>query len=268
LSTFGITRIDIYIVALYYTVMKTIYITHLYPQEMSIYGDMGNIIAMGYRLEKMGFTVVYQTLEQGKELPNHTDWYFIGGGQDKEQERIYNDLLRHKTRLIQDVEEGVGLLAICGGYQLFGHKFLTGNGVEVTGLGVFDVVTKAPDAIISGRCIGNIVTECLIPDLQGEMLVGFENHGGQTTIINTSRSKPLAKVLVGYGNSFEKKHEGCVFNHAIGTYLHGSCLPKNPALTQWFIRNILEKKGLKMSENTVDDSIAAATREALLERFL
>ena len=241
------------------------FITHLYPDQMSIYGDMGNIIAMRYRLEKYGFEVVYQTVAPGQDLPETTDWYFMGGGQDKEQEMIYKDLLLKKTRLVNDIENGVGLLSICGGYQLLGNQFITGNGVEVEGLGVFEVVTKAPGNSVKQRCIGNIVEECLIDELRGQALVGFENHGGQTELGVTA--KPLGKVISGFGNTYDSGYEGCVYKNAVGTYLHGSCLPKNPQLTDWFIRRAIERKKLVVDMAKIDDTISTKTREYLELRF-
>lgn len=287
---------------------------------MSIYGDMGNIIAMKYRLEKYGFEVVYQMVGQGDHLPQTTDWYFMGGGQDKEQEVIYKDLLQKKNKLVEDIENGVGLLAICGGYQLLGRKFITGNGVEVEGLGIFDVETKAPGNTVKQRCIGNIIEECLIDELKGQVLVGFENHGGQTEFVNSEMSlvdqkvdnlkhslavgagigsglesgiaqgiggylgmrkfqnavkkdlyqgkcKPLGKVISGFGNTYKSGYEGCVYKNAIGTYLHGSCLPKNPQLTDWFIKKVLERKKLIIDLPHIDDTISLKTREYLVNRF-
>jgi lipid II isoglutaminyl synthase (glutamine-hydrolysing) len=243
------------------------FITHLYPDEMSIYGDMGNIIAMRYRLQKYGFDVVYQTVGQGQDLPATTDWYFMGGGQDKEQEVIYKDLLEKKTQLLSDIEGGVGLLAICGGYQLLGQQFITGNGVDVEGIGVFEVTTKAPGKNVKQRCIGNVVEECMIDDLKGQVLVGFENHGGQTEPVNAETFKPLGRVIAGYGNANDSGYEGCVYKNAIGTYLHGSCLPKNPQLTDWFIHKAIERRKLVIDLPKIDDTISIKVKECLLQRF-
>lgn len=255
-----------------------LYITHLYPHEMSLYGDMGNIIAMKYRLKQRGYNVIYQTVGQNQPLPERTDWYFIGGGQDKEQEIIYNDLLKKKHTLIADIENGVSLLAICGGYQLLGKSFLTSNEIEVEGIGIFDAVTKAPDKSIKSRSIGNIIVSCSIPELHGVKLVGFENHGGQTSFIdvdsnNKSQYKtkrgcyPLGEVIVGYGNNTVDKVEGCVYKNAVGTYMHGSCLPKNPELADWFIKKMIAQAGLELNISEVNDDLEYQTKEFLIQRF-
>lgn len=244
------------------------YITHLYPEKLNIYGDMGNIIAMKYRLRKLGFKPIYQTVDIGQELPSKTDWYFIGGGQDKEQIMVADDIFSKKRKLFEDISQGVGLLAICGGYQLLGRKFLTGNGEQVNGLGLFEVTTTAPTSHAHGvkdRCIGNIVTECQIPELYGETLVGFENHSGQTELLKQAQEQggyPLGKVKSGYGNSLKGGDEGYVLNNAVGTYLHGSCLPKNPSLANWFIQKQFQRKRIN-TEIIIDDQIANAVHKYL-----
>ena len=275
--------------------MARFFITHLYPRQMSIYGDQGNILTLQYRLRAMGIEPAYQTVDLGEPLPEKTDFYFIGGGQDNEQYLIFKDLLTKKDKLIEDIINGVGLLAICGGYQLLGKSFLTGDGREISGIGLFPVVTKAPDTSVKSRCIGNLVSKCLLPELKDYWLIGFENHSGQTyfdpeiqiesleqSIMNdispdsklesklknlNSTARPLAKVVIGYGNNSQEKLEGCVVNRAIGTYMHGPCLAKNPKLADWFIQSFLADKQISTTQ-VVDDSIVELLRKQLLHRFV
>jgi lipid II isoglutaminyl synthase (glutamine-hydrolysing) len=276
---------DIVLIGCFCLHMK-FFLTHLYPKEMNIYGDMGNIIVLKYRLQKMGYEVLYQTLNQNSELPAQTDLYFIGGGQDKEQEIIYQDLLAHKQFLEKDIQRGVGLLAICGGYQLLGKSFITGNGKVVEGLNIFPVETKSPDSTVKSRCIGNLIIQCHIPEIKNTKIVGFENHGGQTYFLEKNKfnklqelAYPLGKVLLGFGNNSVEKLEGCVLNSAIGTYLHGSCLPKNPQLADWLIyKSLLAKAKHEKNEEilleldskflNIDDKISLAVQESLIKRFL
>ncbi|NJK71603.1 MAG: hypothetical protein HC932_05185 [Thermales bacterium] len=173
-----------------------------------------------------------------------------------------------KRTITYDIKAGVGLLAICGGYQLLGKKFVTGRGQIVRGIGLFDITTKAPSNNVKTRCIGNLVEECLIPELNQINLVGFENHSGQTSFTNRSKCLPLAKVIAGYGNNLESKYEGCVYKNAVGTYLHGSCLPKNPELTLWFIRNQLLRKNLSTKRlGELNLEISRKTNKQLVNRF-
>lgn len=239
---------------------------------MSIYGDYGNILAIQNILDKLGWKWVYQTVEIGQKLPKHNDFIFIGGGQDQDQIQVADDLMIKKYELKKLVEDGTCLLAICGGYQLLGEEFVDGKNNQMQGLGIFPVKTKSLDSNVKSRCIGNLVVEC---DWIKSKLVGFENHGGQTYFLQNQT--PIGKVLVGFGNNFEDKLEGCVYKNAIGTYLHGSCLPKNPELTLWFINQTLEsKKNNKqigyeiyymIKKANIDISIAQKTKENLINSF-
>lgn len=250
--------------------------THLYPDEMSIYGDMGNIHALRFLCDKLGVEFVYQPVNKGQDLPQLTDWYFIGGGQDQQQYEVCQDLLSKKDQLLKHVQDGVGLLAICGGYQLLGREFITGQGQKIPGIDLFPIITKAPDSNVKSRCIGNLVVECLIPELAGQTLVGFENHGGQTYLIDTDeRSNEqksayvLGKVLAGFGNNSLEKLEGCVLQNAVGSYLHGSCLPKNPNLATFFLKDSLFKRyGDVIKWSNINLQISQTLHDQLVQRFV
>ena len=165
------------------------------------------------------------------------------------------------------------MLAICGGYQLLGQKFLTGNGEVIPGLDILPITTFAPDNKVNSRCVGNLVIDCSIKELEGIELVGFENHSGQTFFIQPeNNAQPLGKILKGYGNNSTQKLEGCVWKNTIGTYLHGSCLPKNPELTRWFINQMLKTKGVDITLNTTSEinnntKIANLAKSTIYERF-
>jgi lipid II isoglutaminyl synthase (glutamine-hydrolysing) len=253
--------------------MTQFYLTHLYPKHMSIYGDMGNIITLKRKLKTLGYEVIIQNVNPHDPLPAKSDFYFIGGGQDSDQYTIFQDLLTKKEQLIEDVESGVPLLSICGGYQLLGRQFVTGTGQSIEGIDLFPVNTKSMDSSVKNRCIGNIVIELNIEELKGQKIVGFENHGGQTYILDMIKSKPLGKTLIGYGNNYYDKLEGCVYKNAIGTYMHGSCLPKNPNLANWLIKQAIitksQKEGtsLTYNMNLIDDTISIKTQANLITRW-
>jgi len=257
--------------------MTKFYLTHLYPKKLSIYGDFGNILAMQFLLKKMGLEPVYQTVEVGQDLPDKNDFMLMGGGQDKEQSDVVTDLKDKSEKIKSLVEEGMGILAICGGYQLLGKKFLSGNGTMISGINLFDVETKAPSGDVKSRCVGNLVIEANLPEISTK-LVGFENHSGQTKFTSNQKCKALGKVLIGHGNNLEDGQEGCVYKNAIGTYLHGSLLPKNPELTEWFILKGLKKKLAQKEISAtefdafkavkIDTSIALQAKQSLIQRFL
>jgi lipid II isoglutaminyl synthase (glutamine-hydrolysing) len=245
------------------------YLTHLYPKEMSIYGDYGNIRALEYRLNQINVEVIYQLVNIGDPLPKNTNLYFFGGGQDAEQMLIYPDLLTKKSKLSQDLENGVGMLAICGGYQALGKNFITGDDQLIPGLGILPVITKAPDSSVKSRCIGNLIIEA---GLNGHktQLIGFENHGGQTFFVENDKKavRPIGKVLLGYGNNSKQGMEGCIYKNIVGTYMHGPVLPKNPELADYLILKTLKLPNLKLLLADIDDTIALQAKNSLIQRFL
>jgi len=207
---------------------RTIRVVALYPDVMSIYADRGNLIALRARCRQYGVACEVVAVGIGDELPADADLVLIGGGQDQEQRRIAADLAAKGVRLRDWAEDHVAMLTICGGFQLFGHFYRTAEGEELPGVGIFDVTTVAP-APGAPRCIGDVLADA---GGLGEV-VGFENHGGRTYL--GPRARPFARLRHGFGNNGDDGTEGAVYREAIGTYLHGSLLPKNPAVTDRLI---------------------------------
>jgi CobQ-like glutamine amidotransferase family enzyme len=241
-------------------------INHLYSESLNIYGDLGNILALKYRGEKreIGIEIVHTEIG-GKMI--EADIYFIGGGQDLDQIKVYEDLLKHKDFIKKEVEKGKVFLLICGGYQLFGKFFVDGNGNMIEGLGILDLETKALDANVASRCIGNIVVELNeefvkaweIDTNFSKHIVGFENHGGQTSPFaeasGDSSIHEIGNVLVGFGNNSSDKIEGCFYKNIICSYLHGSFLPKNPHIADAILKKALKNKYKSFEFKDIDNEM-------------
>jgi len=223
--------------------MKPIKILHLYPDRMNIYGDFGNIICLQKRMDWRSIKFEYQTRSIGEAIGGNFDIIFMGGGQDNGQLAVAQDLQLKSRALHDHMRRNVPILAICGAYQLFGKYFTTAEGEEIPGIGLFDVVTKATEF----RMIGNIA---LKSELFGEM-VGFENHSGETQLLEGSKS--LGRVSKGYGNTRESHHEGLMQGNAIGTYLHGSFLPKNPKVADYIIEQAIRLQEPEFVLKPIDD---------------
>jgi CobQ-like glutamine amidotransferase family enzyme len=238
-------------------------ICHLYPELMNIYGDRGNIITLAQRCRWRGIEVKISQVSLGDDLDaDEHDFYFIGGGQDREQILVCEDLSRDKGEALrQAVDDGAALLSICGGYQLLGNYFLTYTGEDLPGISLFDVKTVGGDT----RFIGNVAVECDLEGAEG-MLVGFENHSGRTHL--GPACHPLGKVIKGYGNNGEDGWEGCVYRNAVGTYLHGSLLPKNPGLADWFILRALRRRYDLEKLSALDDTLESTAHDAVLRMVL
>lgn len=266
--------------------MKTLKIGFLYGDVMNTYGDRGNINCLEKRLEWRGINAETKIIKIGDAIkPGDFDLYFFGGGQDAGQQEVGPDLLKLKAKTLQtEAKRGVPMLAICGGYQLFGEYYLPANGQKIEGVGILPCYTKASDQ----RMIGNVVVELAASSLQSaalvhengstglaassllpakSLLVGFENHSGQTFV--TDKTAILGNVVSGFGNNGQDKTEGCIYNHVIGCYLHGSLLPKNPLLADWLIKTALEVKYKEMVDlEVLDDSLENHAHSMIVQRII
>ena len=233
----------------------------LYPDLMNIYGDRGNILTLLRRAEWHGFEASVVELGRGAATQmDEVDVFFFGGGQDREQALIYDDLREFKqASLEQAVANGAQVLAVCGGYQLLGHYYQTADGERYDGIGLIDVRTEAGKK----RFIGDVVVLSAIDGLTPSTLVGFENHSGRTFLGPNAR--PLGKVLKGHGNNGSDHQEGCVQGGVIGTYMHGSLLPKNPHLADHLIAGALRRRGGGALSH-LDDSAELAAHGWILQR--
>lgn len=243
--------------------MLELRIGHLYPRELNLYGDRGNLLALADRVRRRGGRVTVLPLEPGDPLRmSEIDLVFIGGGQDREQGWIAEDLARGKAReLAAAVRDGMPLLAVCGGYQLLGRYYRTVSGEKIPGVGLFDLWTEAG----SRRLIGNVAIESDLWEEGDRTLVGFENHAGRTWLGPSVR--PLGRVLRGHGNNDRDGSEGVRWLNAIGTYLHGSLLPKNPRLGDWLILAAWRRKyGIDRLE-PLDDRWEEIAHRAALRRL-
>ncbi len=226
-------------------VKQKIIIGHLYPKQMNVYGDMGNVITLQYRLKARGIETDYIALDSIDGIQKtKVDILIGGGGQDSNQGLIQQDLLRGSKDLKKLCDEGLVCLMICGMYQLFGSKFITSDGKELVGAGIIDVETRASD----DRLIGNVVI-----DSDWGKLVGFENHSGRTYL--GERVQQLGEVIKGAGNNGSDKSEGCVVNNVFGTYMHGPVLAKNPEFADELISRALVQQGKSGILEPIDDSM-------------
>ncbi len=231
-------------------------ICHLYPDLMCIYGDRGNVITLAQRARWRGIDVQTRDLEAGDALdPDWADLYFFGGGQDQGQDVVSKDLRgANGDALRKAIGSGAAILSVCGGYQLLGHEYVPATGPPIPGLGAIDVTTRAGKV----RFVGNLLAEAP----QGT-LIGFENHSGYTYL--GPKARPLAAVLVGHGNNGEDRTEGAVQGRIIGTYCHGSVLPKNPWLADTLLTWSLERRHGAVRLQPLDDSDELAAQRSAAE---
>lgn len=239
-------------------------IHHLYADMMNLYGDRGNVISIKKRCEWRGISVEVVEVGLGERVsPTGCDIFLFGGGQDREQALLAEDLSGSKgADLRAIVDDGGVVLGVCGGYQLMGHYYETPEGEKLPGVGIFDLHTE-PGKAGQPRLIGNVLVRVTLEDGSTKEAAGFENHGGRTYLGDT---EPLGEVVVGYGNNGEDGGEGARRLNAYGTYLHGSLLPKNPWLTDRLILNAMRKVDDTFELEPLDDAVEEAAFSAISHR--
>lgn len=231
-------------------------IVQLYAKDMNIYGDNGNALVLKQRAMWHGHDVKLVEYNPGDAFPKQVDLIIGGGGQDSGQDKIQEDLLKIGPTLRKLAQDGTPMLVICGLYQLFGNFFRTQDGHTIQGIGLFDIETVAGPE----RLIGNIVTHS---EEFGD-IVGYENHSGQTYLGESVT--PLGQIVRGAGNNGHDDFEGARYKNVIGSYLHGSLLPKNPALADWLIEKAAINKFASFTRTAIDDRFAALAREHAMKR--
>jgi hypothetical protein len=207
-----------------------IHVGHLYPGYLNIYADRGNIAVLDGRARARGHELVVTPIGLGDPLPTEVDLYYIGGGQDREQELVAPDLAARSEALREAVSDGAAFLGVCGGYQFLGRFYRDRAGKELPGLGLLPLETIAGEK----RMIGDVLLECA---WAAETIAGFENHAGRTLL--DEGAEPLGRVISGFGNDGASGFEGCRSGRIYGTYLHGPLLPRNPWLADRLLADAL-----------------------------
>jgi CobQ-like glutamine amidotransferase family enzyme len=240
-----------------------IVVGHLYPDYLNIYADRGNIAVLSRRAAWRGHELDVRSVSIGEPVdPGEHDLLYIGGGQDREQALVAGDLLAKAAGVRESVAEGAAVLAVCGGYQLLGRTYRDLHGCDLPGIGLFPFDTVAGDT----RMIGDVLLECELEPGVHRTLAGFENHAGRTRL--DPGAQPLGRVVAGFGNDGESGWEGCRVGRAIGTYLHGPLLPRNPWLADWLLAQALAHrlgdppKLAPLADELEDEAHAVSARRA------
>jgi CobQ-like glutamine amidotransferase family enzyme len=238
--------------------MSELRLLALYPDQMNIYADRGNILFLHRRCEWRGISFSYASAGSGESFDAGAhDLIYVGGGQDRDQRIVAADMLASKrAALAEAVEDGVVVLAVCGGYQLLGHSYQIGD-ERIPGLGLADLETvREPGE----RLIGNVAIEVDLGD-GPRVVAGFENHGGRTYLRDGAR--PLGRVVSGFGNNGRDGYEGVRRANMFGTYLHGPLLPKNAWLADRLTALALARGGGAEPElEPLDDQLERAAHES------
>jgi lipid II isoglutaminyl synthase (glutamine-hydrolysing) len=244
--------------------VTTIRIGHLYPEYLNIYADRGNIAVFARRAALRGHELSVTALGMDDPIvPGEHDLYYVGGGQDREQLLVAENLAGKAEPLKAAVlDGGAALLAVCGGYQLLGRGYRGFHGEDMPGVGLLPLETVAGDR----RMIGDVLLECRLEPGAVHTLAGFENHVGRTRL--DAGAEPLGRVLAGFGNDGVSGFEGARVGRAVGTYLHGPLLPRNPWLADWLLAQALAHRsgGEPPELEPLDDALEARAHAVSAER--
>jgi CobQ-like glutamine amidotransferase family enzyme len=242
-------------------------ICYLYHDLMNTYGDRGNVLCLAQRCAWRGIQATIEHVTVGDALDgSRYDIYFFGGGEDWQQAVVSADLIREKGETLRAaIEGGAALLSVCGGFQLLARYYRPFEGKDLPGIGLFDAWTEAGRK----RMIGNTVVNITYGPLQAlaaerTTLVGFENHSGKTFL--GPQCLALGVTTIGYGNNGKDKLQGAVYRSAIGCYVHGSLLPKNPHLADYLITRALARRFGEVRLAPLDDTLEWQAHDAACER--
>ena len=224
---------------------------HLYPDHLNIYADRGNIAVFRRRLEWRGLALEVEEAGLGDPIPADCHLYYLGGGQDRDQMLVAEDLIQKAGPLRHAADDGAVVLGVCGGYQLLGHGYTGINGQRMPGIGMLDLETTAGGT----RLIGDVVLDVTLSG-QTRTVVGYENHAGRTHL--GGGCTPLGHVRRGHGNNGDDGCEGAVAGRRVGTYLHGPLLPKNPWLADTLLGWALDCAGRSADLEPLDDELEQA----------
>ncbi|NLV86514.1 MAG: glutamine amidotransferase [Clostridiales bacterium] len=237
-------------------------ICHLYPDVLNLYGDTGNILCLQKRLSWRGIDCEVTKLPIGKNDDfSRFDLFFIGGGQDFEQEVLLRDLHSGKAReILSAVNDEKVFLCICGGYQMMGQYYKLQSGRQLDFIGAINMHTEGSES----RLIGNYMFRCG-EENGGSLVVGFENHSGKTYL--DEGVSPLGQVLSGYGNNGEDGGEGVRHKNVFGSYCHGPMLPKNPEFADLLLQTALSRRYPEVLLPPLNDALEVSAHDYMAKRL-
>ncbi len=242
--------------------MAALVIAHMYPDLLNLYGDRGNLLCLQQRMRWHGHDCRIKNIRLGAKIDYASiDMIVMGGGSDREQGLVYQDMVGRSDEFMAQIEAGMPVLCICSSYHLLGRSYITADGQAIEGLKFFNFITQGA----KNRLIGNVLIKASI-DGQDMSVVGFENHGGRTFFEDGSL-QAFGTVIKGYGNNGEDKKEGIKYKNLIGTYLHGPLLPKNPGIADYYLKTMALRQGIELNSR-LDDYIEHMAHEQVKKKLL
>ena len=214
--------------------MEKIKIAHLYYDLMNLYGEIGNIMALEEAFNNQDMYTEITNLTVGDNIDfNKYDIYYMGCGSEESQEIVIEDLLKYKDKIKNAIDDNKHFIFTGNSYEILGKYILKTNGNKIETLGIFDFYSKEVDK----RIIGEEVLEC---NLYKEVVIAFQNR---QCVLN-NKENHLFNVIEGYADNYKSSHEGIHYKNLYATYNLGPLLIRNPILTNYIVKEILDKKDI------------------------
>jgi len=190
-------------------------IAHLYPKELDLYGENGNIKALKYALENNNIEVTIKNINK-EDNPNFNefDFVYIGSGRKIFLEKVKERLKPYKNDILKYISNN----------KIF---LVTGNALSIFEfLGLYEVL------LCSERKVADVVATT---SLCNENVYGFQN----TEYLLKSTEGIIFNIIKGHGNN-NIFMEGYNVNNFYVTSLIGPILARNDNLTNYFVDLIIE----------------------------
>ena len=213
--------------------MGTIKIAHLYYDLMNLYGEAGNVMALVKTFDEQNITCIVDKLTIGDKMNlSNYDIIYMGQGSEENQLIVLDDILKHKETLKNAINKEKFVICTGNAYELFG-KYIEKNGKKYNCLNIFDYYSKELDERIKGEQ----VFEC---EFLSDPVIGFQNR----QCVMSNKSNHLFTVINGHAGNYKTKYEGIHYKNFYGTYMIGPLLIRNPHLTNYIVKEILDKKNI------------------------
>lgn len=213
-------------------------LVQLYPEELGVAGDRGNVMALRERLERAGVAVTVVEHRIGDTFPPNADLVLVGNGPLSAMRNVYEDLQSIAPTLRALAEAGVPIFAYGSGAELLGHDITLLDGTVIHGIGIFPFhAVRVPE-----RTVGYVLV-----DTDAGQVVGFEDNASVWKLDADAVS--FGTLIEGGGNG-DASTEGVRRGASIATQIGGPVLPLNPAITDAILDAIAERRGFEYSVGT------------------
>lgn len=244
----------------------TIRFLHLFPSQLGLNGETGNLDALVARLKWSGVESRVEEFDGSGSIASNIDAVFIGSGTLAGAIEALEFVEGQASKLRELASDGVPFLAFGLGWEILGESIELLDGRTVAGVGIFPSRSQRVAIRASSESYGY--------DQSGNLTTGYANHSSEIELL--SDAQPLISLKSGFGNSSSKSArevpgEGLLDGNLMAARLNGPLLPMNPHLADQFLAIVANKSAFKYqqvsAEAKIADEYAAMARAELKQRL-